>query len=211
MKTILLNAGPRKNANTAQLLRAAETGAAEAGAQTTYIDLYDLNFTGCRSCLACKRVGAKRCKCYWPDDLSPLLDQIFEADALLVGSPIYLGTTTSQFHALLERLEFTTLSYDDYRNYFTGQVNVGLIFTMNADQAYYDAQIAPRLAPQIEAFRRLNGALEVLPGCDTLQVKDYSRYSMASFDAAHKQAVHRDQFPKDLARARKLGARLSVR
>lgn len=83
-KIILLNASPRKNGNTALLLQAAQQGAQEAGAETELINLFDLKFTGCRSCLACKRVGAQRCKCYWKDDLSPLLDRIFQADGLLL-------------------------------------------------------------------------------------------------------------------------------
>ncbi len=37
------------------------------GAETEYIDLFDLNYTGCRSCLACKRKEAERCKCFWKD------------------------------------------------------------------------------------------------------------------------------------------------
>ena len=64
MKAIVLNASPRKNCNTAQLLKAAQQGAEQAGAETEYIDLYDLNFTGCRSCLACKRKDGERCKCF---------------------------------------------------------------------------------------------------------------------------------------------------
>ena len=47
MKTIVLNASPRKTWNTAKLLKSAAKGAEDAGAQVTYIDLYDLNFTGC--------------------------------------------------------------------------------------------------------------------------------------------------------------------
>ena len=39
MKAIILNASPRKNWNTAQLLKAAQKGAEEAGAETEYIDL----------------------------------------------------------------------------------------------------------------------------------------------------------------------------
>ena len=54
MKTIILNASPRKNWNTAQLLKSAAKGAESAGAEVEYIDLYDLNFTGCRSCMLCK-------------------------------------------------------------------------------------------------------------------------------------------------------------
>lgn len=183
-------------------------GAESAGAETEYFDLYDLNFTGCRSCLLCKRKDGERCKCFWKDDLSPIIEKVFAADALFVGSPIYLGDTTSQFHAFLERLHFCALSYDDYHNYFTGKVNVGIVLTMNAPQVYYRMSYEKKLKDQINAFRSLNGEVRVLTGCDTLQVKDYSKYNMASFNEKHKIAHHEKQFPLDLDKAFKMGAEL---
>ena len=86
MKTIILNGSPRKSWNTAMMLREAQKGAESVGAETEYIDLYDLDYVGCRSCMACKRKGAQRCKCFWKDDLSPVIDRIFEADALISGT-----------------------------------------------------------------------------------------------------------------------------
>ena len=62
MKTILLNGSPRKNWNTALMLKVARKGAESAGAETEYIDLFDLTYTGCRSCMACKRKGGEHCK-----------------------------------------------------------------------------------------------------------------------------------------------------
>lgn len=209
MKTILLNGSPRKNWNTAMMLKEAQKGAAAAGAETEYIDLFDLTYTGCRSCLACKRKGAQRCKCFWKDDLSPVIDRIFSADALILGSPIYLGDVTSQVHALIERLHFCALSYDDYSNYFTGKVNVGLILTMNAPKTYYSLAYGKKASEIAEAFKALNGSVQVYACCDTLQVSDYSRYNMGSFDEAHKKDVREKQFPKDLERAFRMGRELS--
>ena len=209
MKTIILNASPRKNNNTAQLLREAERGAQSAGSETEFVNLYDLQFTGCRSCLACKRAGAERCRCFWPDDLSPLIEKIFQADALIIGSPIYFSDTTSQFHAVMERLGFTTLSYDDYSNYFTGTVNFGMILTMNAPQMIYDQMYAARMEEQKNIFARsLNGRAELLTSFDTLQVADYSKYSMGGFSEEHKKSVHENQFPQDLKKAFEMGVSL---
>ena len=69
---------------------------------------------------------------------SPLIDRIFEADALIVGSPIYLGDVASQVHGLIERLHFCTLSYDDYSNYFKGRVDIGIRLTINAPRIFYN-------------------------------------------------------------------------
>ena len=208
MKTIILNGSPRKNWNTALMLKEAQKGALSVGAETEYIDLFDLSYTGCRSCLACKRKDAERCKCFWKDDLSPLIDRIFAADALIVGSPIYLGDITSQLRGLIERLHFCALSYDDYSNYFTGKVDVGVILTMNAPKPFYTLSYGKKAKEIAQSFRALNGQVEVYPCCDTLQVKDYSRYSMAGFNEAHKKEMREKQFPLDLAHAFQMGASL---
>lgn len=49
---------------------------------------------------------------------------------------------------------------------------------------------------------------QILPCCDTLQVKDYSKFNMAGFNEKHKKEHHAKQFPKDLAAAREMGAEL---
>ena len=208
MKTIILNGSPRKNWNTALMLKEAKRGAESAGSETEYIDLFDLTYTGCRSCLACKRKGAERCKCFWKDDLSPLIDRIFAADALIIGSPIYLGDITSQVRGLIERLHFCALSYDDYSNYYKGKVNVGIILTMNAPTSFYDIAYRKKAEEVAQSFKALNGSVEVYACCDTLQVKDYSKYNMASFSEEHKRAVRQKQFPKDLEKAFEMGAKL---
>ena len=209
MKTMILNASPRKNSNTAQLLKSAQKGAESVNAETEYIDLYDLNFTGCRSCMACKRKGAEPCKCYWKDDLSPLMEKIFSSDTIFVGSPIYLGDTTSQFHALLERLDFATLSYNDYSCLFKGKLNVGIILTMNAPKEYYMEHYLSKLQDQFDILKRFGGSVEVYPCYDTLQVNDYSRFEMAAWEEMHKKVVHEKAFPVDLENAFQLGAKLS--
>ena len=207
---ILLNASPRKSCNTAQLLQQAQKGAEAAGASTEYINLYDLKFTGCRSCLACKRQGMHRNKCYWPDDLSPLIEKILNSHAVIIGTPVYMGGPSAHFHALYERLGFCVLSYDDRSSYLDKHVNVGLIYTMNAPRTYYEAAMRPAFQPiEIGYKNLLRGQVEVYAACDTLQVPDYSKYNMAMFDATHKAQEHQTQFPKDLQHAFEMGKRLT--
>ena len=190
------------------MLKEVQKGAESVGAEVEYIDLFDLTYTGCRSCMACKRKDGERCKCFWKDDLSPVIDRIFEADALFVGSPIYLGDITSQIHALIERLHFCALSYDDYSNYFTGKVNVGINLTMNAPKVFYNMSYKKKAKEIAEIFKALNGDVEVYPCCDTLQVNDYSKFNMASFSEEHKKQVREKEFPKDLEHAFQMGVKL---
>lgn len=211
MKTILINASPRTTWNTAMLLKEAQKGAESVGAETEYVELYGLSFTGCRSCLACKRKGAERCKCYWKDDLSPLIERIFAADAVIFGSPIYLNEPTAQFRALFERLIFCALSYDGGgRTYFEGKVNAGMIYTMNCPQEHYDEIYVPAfrsLEQTLGTF--LHGKILSYGACGTLQVDDYSRYSMGRFDEAERKARRETQFPLDREACFRMGAELS--
>ncbi|SDR72050.1 flavodoxin family protein [Parafannyhessea umbonata] len=208
MQTLALSASPRKAWNTAKLLKSAAEGAKSAGSEVEYIDLYDLNFTGCRSCMLCKRKGAQRCHCYWKDDLSPIIDKIFRADVLLIGTAIYLGRPTSRYFEVLERLHFCSLSYDDYSNYFTGKVNVGLFVSMNASKEFYDKLYKDAFEGYARELQMLNGEVCLYPCHDTLQVADYSKYNMAGFDAERKKLSREKNFPRDLENAYQIGQRL---
>lgn len=209
MKTIVINASPRRKWNTAQLMKEAANGAESVGAEVEYIDLYKLDLHGCMSCLICKKMGKERCKCYWKDDMSPLIEKILDADNLIIGSPIYLSEPTSHYRALLERLIFCILSYDNHSSYYKGKVNVALFYTMNAPKDYYETMMKQYLESSAQVFNMLNGEVEIYPVFNTLQVNDYSKYSMAAFDEKNKKLNHEKQFPIDLETAFEIGARLS--
>lgn len=65
------------------------------------------------------------------------------------------------------------------------------------------------MSDQLNMFKALNGKFQILPACDTLQVTDYSKYDMASFDEEHKKTVHDKQFSTDLSCAFTMGTELS--
>ena len=54
MNILLINGSPRKNMNTATLLEKAAKGARSAGADVELVHLYDYEYSGCKSCFACK-------------------------------------------------------------------------------------------------------------------------------------------------------------
>ena len=95
MKIIAFNGSARKTWNTATLLSKALEGAGAQGASTELVHLYDVDFKGCVSCFACKTKGGKSYgKCAVRDGLAPLLQKAEEADAFILGSPIYFGAVT---------------------------------------------------------------------------------------------------------------------
>ncbi|MBP3762871.1 MAG: flavodoxin family protein [Bacteroidales bacterium] len=214
-KIVILNASPRKDKNTATLLREAARGAEEAGAEVQYADLIDLTFTGCRSCMACKRTG-NQCGglCAVRDDLRPVLESIVAADALILGSPIYWHNTTGMFRNLIERLLFPILSYNaDERGAIKNldkKLATGLIYTMNVTPKYYEqfnyGVILEPVRRQLEAFF---GHCEVLNAQGTWQFyPDYSNYDAAAVDLEEKQWYRDNQWPRDQQSAHDMGRRL---
>lgn len=103
-KVIILNGSPRRNFNTAKLLKEAQRGAEAAGAQTEFINLYDLNFKGCMSCFACQRKGSTtEGVCAIRDDLKPVLEKCIDADAIIIGTPVYYYEMSGQMKTIIDR------------------------------------------------------------------------------------------------------------
>ena len=212
MKAIAINGSPRKGWNTDLLLQEALKGAADAGAETELIHLSDLTFSGCRSCFACKRAGAETGRCMWKDDLQPVLDKILSADAVFMGSPIYLSNVSGMMYCLMERLVFSLLSYDDYsKKLFHGKVNACFFFTMNAPKVFANTAYRGVMKQYANAMKRLGGSSEYYAACDTLQFDDYGKFAAGTFNEAHKRKMRDTQFPKDLRAAYEIGFRLTAK
>ena len=211
MKVIAINGSPRKNRNTDTLLQKALEGAASAGAETEMVYLYDLKFRGCVSCLACKlRKEPRPNRCVLRDDLTAVLDKVHEADAVILGSPIYFSEVSGEMRSFFERFLFQYLNYDDYSKPLSPKKRTGLVFTMNIPETKLTDFGYEALFQRYENWMNLYfGSCETLLSTDTLQVKDYSRYHLAGFDAAAKQQRHDTVFPQDCEKAYALGARLA--
>ena len=59
IKAVFVNGSPRKKWNTFKMLESATNGAQEAGAECEMVNLYDIDFKGCKSCFACKLKNSK--------------------------------------------------------------------------------------------------------------------------------------------------------
>ena len=215
-KVIIINASPRKNFNTAQLLKEAQKGAEYAGAKVKYIDLFDIDFKGCRSCYACKRKGSQtKGLCAIKDGLRPILENILNSNAVIIGTPIYCGDATGAFRNLVERMIFASLKYmkDDATGVMQRELDhnipIGIINTMGATEEQYKRSYLPEMFEMNEFLMKVAfGHCETLNVFDTSHFLDYSKYDCNIFDVNHKNHVRETQFPKDLEKAFLLGKRL---
>lgn len=212
MKVIGINGSPRKTWNTATLVNKALEGAASQGAETELVHLYDLDYKGCMSCFACKlKDGKSYGRCAVNDDLKPLFQKIEEADAIIMGSPIYIGAMTGEMRAFLERLLFQYLVYDkEGTTLLNKKIKTGIIYTMNVPQDIMEKIGYEQNFKGTEmAVNRIIGPLETLLVTDTYQFEDYSKYENTLFDVEQKAKRRKEEFPKDCVKAFDMGVRLS--
>ena len=211
MKDMAVNGSPRKTWNTATLLDKALEGATSEGAETEIIHLYNLNFKGCTSCFACKLKGGKSYgNCAYEDELTLVLKSVREADALILGSPVYLGTVTGEMKSFLERLIYPYLVYDvEHSSLFPKKIQVGFIYTMGANETRMREMGIDQHIRLNEMFLgRIFGAAESMVVTDTCQFEDYSKY-VNSFNVEEKVRRCKKVFPLDCEKSYKMGVRLA--
>lgn len=214
IQALFVNGGPRKNNNTAQMLRSAMRGAEEAGAQTELVNLYDIDFHGCRSCFACQLKNAKTDGvCAIKDPLRPILEKARQADVIVIGSPVYLRYPTGSTSAFMERLVFPNFTYDydgqGQRRRPIIEKQTAMFFTMNIpERAMPEWQYPTLLGTCAKQLEENFGHSETLYACNTYQFADYSRYAVSVFNEEEKRRHRDEHFPKDLENAFALGQRL---
>ena len=214
MKVIAINGSPRKKWNTATLLVKALEGAASEGADTELIHLYDLNFKGCTSCFACKlKDGKSYGKCAMNDELTPVLAKLKDADAVILGSPIYLGNSTGEMRSFLERYIFPYLVYSaNPMSLYPKNIPVGYIYTMNIKEEYFDVFGLHKVIELNQGVAtRIFGYSESLYSTDTYQFDDYSNYVSDRYDPAEKAKRRAEVFPLDCEKTFEMGKKFVKR
>ena len=136
MKFFAINGSHRKDGNTAQLLEKALEGIKSvcSDAEIESVNLYDVPFNGCKSCFACKKINGRHYgKCVYKDDFKPILEEIVQADGVILGSPVYFGDVSGVMRCFLERFIFPFFVYDeDMTSLAPKKMAIGCIYTMSS-------------------------------------------------------------------------------
>ena len=194
MDFYIVNGGPRKKFNTAQLLEKASQGIVdelkknhdEEEINIHNVHLYDLDFKGCKSCFHCKKIGGKYyAQCPIKDDLRDLLPKMKESDGIIFGSPIYFGEITGELRSFFERFLFSSFVYGGESN-APKRMPIGMIYTMNVTEDPHSLKVY-----------------------DTYQFTDYSKYENYAFDPELKAKRKEIHFPIDLKDAYGLGVKIA--
>ena len=207
-KIIIIDGGPRKNFNTASMLQKFAEGATSVSdkIEVKTVRLYGLDYKGCMSCMACKVKGKASNVCKFKDALTPVLEEIAEADGLVLGSPIYFGDVTGQMRTFLERLAFPWLSYNDYSMTAPKRMPVVLMETMNG---LPDRNNSQGYGSMEYCIQTALGEPEHLVAYNTYQVKNYERFELASFSEEAKRQWRDEHWEQDLQKAFEAGKQMA--
>ena len=205
---IIIDGGPRKNFNTASMLKKFAEGASSVSPEIEVrtVRLYGMDYKGCMSCMACKVKGKASNVCKFKDALTPVLEEIAHADGMVLGSPIYFGDVTGQMRTFLERLAFPWLSYNDYSMTAPKRMPVVLMETMNGTPERNNSQGYGSMEYCIKAAL---GEPERLIAYNTYQVKNYDRFELAGFSEEAKRQWRDEYWEQDLQKAFDAGKRMA--
>jgi len=92
---------PRREGNTATLLKQAVKGARDAGADVEEIVLRDLKISPCLEIYGCKKTG----RCVIKDDFQNVYDKLLASDGLMLASPIFFYTVSAHTKILMDRCQ----------------------------------------------------------------------------------------------------------
>ena len=100
MKALIINGSPRHDGNTAIALKQVSDTLIEEGFEVETIQVGQLDIRGCRACGGCMKLA----RCVYDDIANEVLDKLHEADALIVGSPVYYASANGTLVSLLDRV-----------------------------------------------------------------------------------------------------------
>lgn len=96
---VIFNGSPRMDGNTVTLLNLIAKGARDAGAEVEFYTLFKMKFMACQSCFSCRTHD----DCVIKDELRDALQKVKSADAVVVGSPIYMMQMTGPVKNMYDR------------------------------------------------------------------------------------------------------------
>lgn len=102
MKVIGINGSPRKDGNTAILIQTVFKELEKEGIETELIQLSGKKVEGCKACWSCHKNKNKQCA-ITDDFFNECFAKMVASDGIILGSPVYSASVTSQMKALIDR------------------------------------------------------------------------------------------------------------
>ena len=109
MKVVGFNCSPKKDGNTAHMIRAVFSELEKDGIETEFVQVGGNDLKGCKACGACR--ANHDMKCVQKDDgMNSYILKMAEADGIIIGSPTYFADLTPEAKALIDRCGYVLRS-----------------------------------------------------------------------------------------------------
>lgn len=105
MKVVAVNGSAREGGNTRILIDRVCAVLEDEGIETRVFELAGSWIHGCRACAKCSPGDEPLCGMD-DDDLNALLPDLYAADGLILGSPVYFSDITTEMKGLIERFGY---------------------------------------------------------------------------------------------------------
>lgn len=116
MKILSINGSRRKNGNTAHLIETILTSAKNGQVQTDTLSLGDYNIGACTGCEGCRSSW----QCVIKDDFAQIVKKMDEAEAIILASPTYWYSVTSDMKRFIDR-SYSLIQFPTNRNRWIGK------------------------------------------------------------------------------------------
>lgn len=113
-KIVILNGSPRTNGNTSVLIDSFTAGAEKNGNTVIRFDLQKMNIHPCLGC--CNGGKDKGSPCVQKDDMDKIYPEYMDADVIVLASPLYYWSVSSQLKCAFDRLFAVAELDQNYRN-----------------------------------------------------------------------------------------------
>ncbi|MEF2781570.1 MAG: flavodoxin family protein [Clostridium sp.] len=108
MKALLVNGSPRPNGCTYTALCELAKTLEQEGIETEIVQAGSKDIRGCIACRSCHKTG----KCVFDDVVNEIAPKFAEADALVIGSPVYYASPAGGAISFMDRLFYSTSTID---------------------------------------------------------------------------------------------------
>lgn len=136
--------------------------------------------------------------------------KIHDADAVVMGSPIYFSEVTGIMRCFIERFLFQYLNYDDFSKPLSPAKKIAMVYTMNIAEPMLEQFGYNALFQRYENWmKNFFGSCTTLLCTETMQVKDYNRYHLGAFNGDERKKRHETIFLEDCQKAYNLGGALT--
>ncbi|MGB9132860.1 MAG: flavodoxin family protein [Methanosarcina sp.] len=107
MKVVAFNGSPRKDGNTATLIRHVLDELEREGTETETVHIGGKTIHGCTACGKCFENKDKKCVID-KDIVNDCIEKMLEADGIILASPTYFADLTPELKALIDRAGFVS-------------------------------------------------------------------------------------------------------